>query len=166
MIGAAQAAAREITVNMEPALIFNGVFETRKSTRIERKNAKSRAIETHGSRVYLIRIYHKWRLRKSNGSLIRRGGAVCDASRAAGASRLDPAIGVAKPALRGFRNRRGSPPQSLPPAGRWSHDSPERLRSHERPGNIRACLPRRTSPSLFSSPDLFRCFMISFPLCK
>jgi hypothetical protein len=67
-----QAAARKITVKIEPALIFNGFSETRKSTRIEQKSAKTRAIQTHGSGVYLIRIYHKWRLRKGNGSLIPR----------------------------------------------------------------------------------------------
>jgi hypothetical protein len=63
---------RKITVKMEPALIFNRVFGIRKSTRIEQKSTKNRAIQTQGPGVYLIRIYHKWRLRKSNSSLIPR----------------------------------------------------------------------------------------------
>jgi hypothetical protein len=45
-------------VNIKSAYIFNGVFETQKSTRNGKNNAKIRALATWRPRVYHAGIYH------------------------------------------------------------------------------------------------------------
>jgi hypothetical protein len=59
-------AASGIMVNIKYSCIFNRVFEKQKSTRNGEKNAKMRANQTWGMRVYHPLIYHDWRLRGIN----------------------------------------------------------------------------------------------------
>jgi hypothetical protein len=59
---------RRSKVNIKIARIFNGIFETQKSTRSGQKTAKSRAKSTWAPRVYHAGIYHDGVLQETNGA--------------------------------------------------------------------------------------------------
>jgi hypothetical protein len=59
-----------IMVNFKSLHIFKGIFETQKSTRNGKNNAKIRALGTWGPRVYHRPIYHDGALRDANGPLM------------------------------------------------------------------------------------------------
>lgn len=55
--------------NSLAAIIFNGIFETRKSTGIEQKNAKMRVKNASPPRIYHSRINHDEAVGVANGLL-------------------------------------------------------------------------------------------------
>jgi hypothetical protein len=59
-------------VNGKYWIIFNGVFEKQKSTLIEQKNAKMRAIPTSDVHIYHARVKHDWLPMRKNLSLTRK----------------------------------------------------------------------------------------------
>jgi hypothetical protein len=63
-----------VLVNPKSARIFNGIFETRKSTQNGENFAKIRARETRRSAVYLAGIYYSSALRETDGLLSLEGG--------------------------------------------------------------------------------------------
>jgi hypothetical protein len=78
----------KIMVNSKCSLVFNGVSEMQKSTRIEKKNAKMRVFGTRDPRIYHTGINHGTALGEIYCSLTQKMRLQCAAgSRAAKASR-------------------------------------------------------------------------------
>jgi hypothetical protein len=68
-----------VVVNSKCSLVFNGVFEMQKSTRIEKKNAKMRVFGTADLRIYHTKINHDRPLREIYSSLTPRMRLQCAA---------------------------------------------------------------------------------------